>query len=130
MSAPYAPSTAQKYPAHTRPLAQAEVEERIQRVIEEMERHTEEYDDLSSRAANADADYKRQSARALLAVIQHGEKMTVSERGARADLMCEEEYRAHLLATAARNSKREYLTTLRAHLDALRTLNASIRGQA
>ena len=114
---------------HTRPLAQAEVEIRIQDVIEEMERATEAYDDIAREAAEREADYKRVAATAHLAVIQHGEKMTVSERQARADLMCADEYKHHLIATAARNSKREYLLTLRAHLDALRTLNASIRGQ-
>jgi hypothetical protein len=114
---------------HTRPLTQVEVEERIANVIEEMERHTEEYEDVAREAAETEADYRRQSATALLAVIQHGERMTVGERSARADLMCHDLYKAHLVATAARNSKREYLATLRAHLDALRTLNASIRGQ-
>jgi pyruvate kinase len=114
---------------HTRPLTQVEVEERIATVIEAMETHTEDYDDLARRAAEAEADYRRQSATALLAVIQHSDKMTVGERGARADLMCAAEHKEYLIATAARNSKREYLLTLRAHLDALRTLNASIRGQ-
>ncbi|HSV39800.1 MAG TPA: hypothetical protein VLI04_13670 [Nocardioidaceae bacterium] len=114
---------------NTRPLTQVEVEERIDHVIEEMERHTEEFEDIARTAAEAEADYRRQSATAVLAVIQHGEKMTVGERGARADLMCAAEYKHHLVTTAARNSKREYLQTLRAHLDALRTLNASIRGQ-
>lgn len=113
----------------TRPLTQVEVEESIARVIEEMESHTEEYETLSIQAAEADADYKRKSAHALLAVIEHGQKMTVAERMARADLMCNDEYRTHLITVASRNSKREYLTSLRAHLDALRTLNASIRGQ-
>jgi hypothetical protein len=114
---------------HTRPLTQVEVEERIAHVIEAMEIHTEEYETLAHNAAEAEADFRRQSATALLAVIQHGEKMTVSERQARADLYCADDHKKHLIATAARNSKREYLLTLRAHLDALRTLNASIRGQ-
>jgi len=114
---------------HTRPLTQVEVEERIAHVIDAMEIHTEEYDTLARDAAEAEADYRKQAATAMLAVIQHGEKMTVGERAARADLYCADEHRTHLIATAARNSKREYLLTLRAHLDALRTLNASIRGQ-
>jgi hypothetical protein len=114
---------------HTRPLTQVEVEERIATVLEAMELHTEEYEDLARNAAEAEADFRKQSATALLAVIQHGDKMTVAERQARADLYCADDHKAHLIATAARNSKREYLLSIRAHLDALRTLNASIRGQ-
>jgi hypothetical protein len=114
---------------HTRPLAQAEVEARIQRVIEAMERHTEDYDDIAHEAAVAEADYRKERAMTLLAVITHGDKQTVGEREARVDAACAEAYKRHLTTTAARNSKREYLQTLRAHLDALRTLNASVRAQ-
>lgn len=113
----------------TRPLSQVEVELDIAAVVEDMEKHTEEYDDIAREAAEAEADYKRDAAHALLAVIEHSGKMTVGERQARADLMVAGAYKRHLVTTAARNSKREYLQTLRAHLDALRTLNASIRGQ-
>lgn len=113
----------------TRPLSQVEVEERIQRVIERMEEETDAYDEIARDAAEAEADYKRGAARALLAVINAGEKMTVAERQARADLLVADDYRKHLITTAARNSKREHLQTLRAHLDSLRTLNASIRQQ-
>jgi hypothetical protein len=114
---------------HTRPLAQAEIEFRIQDVIEEMERATEAYDDIAREAAEAEADYKRQHAMGVLAVINHGDKMTVGEREARVDLHCADAYKKHLIQQAARNSRREHLQTLRAHLDALRTLNASVRVQ-
>jgi len=114
---------------HTRPLSQVEVEERIQAVIERMEEETEAYDDVAQAAAEAEADYRRDSARALLAVINAGEKQTVAERQARADLLTADAHKNHLITQAARNSKREHLQTLRAHLDSLRTLNASIRGQ-
>jgi hypothetical protein len=117
------------YFRHTRPLAQAEVEERIQAVIERMESATEEYDDIAREAAEAEADYRLQHGRARLAVIQHGDKMTVGERDARVDVMTTDAHKDHLIKQAARNSKREHLLTLRAHLDSLRTLNASIRNQ-
>lgn len=115
---------------HARPLAQAEVEERIAAVIESMETWTDSYDLIAQEAAEAEADYRLEAARARLAVIQHGEKMTVGERDARVDVMTTDSHKRHLIKTAARNSAREHLQTLRAHLDALRTLNASIRGQA
>lgn len=115
---------------HTRPLSQVEIEDRIQNVIEEMERATEEYESMSKDAAEAEADYKNRVAMATLAVIEHqADKMTVGEREARVTLMCKDEHKTHLISAATRNSRREYLTTLRAHLDALRTLNASVRGQ-
>jgi hypothetical protein len=114
---------------HSRPLSQVEVEERIQAVIERMETETEEYDDIAREAAEAEADYRYQAAHARLAVIQHGDKMTVGERDARVDVMTKDSHKDHLIKTAARNSKREHLQTLRAHLDSLRTLNASIRNQ-
>jgi len=115
---------------HTRPLSLVEVEERIQRVMDAMEEETEEYDDIARSAALAEAEYRRQSAYALLAVIEHGDKMTVAERQARADLMSHDAHKDHLIRQATRNSKREHLQTLRGILDSLRTLNASIRGQS
>ena len=114
---------------HTRPLSQVEIEERIQSVLDRMESDTEEYDDIAQRAAVAEAHYRREAAMARLAVIQHGEKMTVGERDARVDMMSADAHKDYLITQAARNSKREHLQTLRAHLDALRTLNASVRGQ-
>ena len=114
---------------HTRPLSLVEVEERIQRVMDAMEEETEEFDDIARDAAIAEAEYRRQSAFALLSIIEHGGKMTVGERDARVDAMTAEVHKDHLIRQAARNSKREHLQTLRATLDSLRTLNASVRGQ-
>lgn len=114
---------------HTRPLSQVEVEQGIARVIEQMEQETEDYDDISRAAAEAEADYKREVAMTTLAVIHHSEKMSAKERDAKIDLTVADAHKRHLTTQAARNSKREHLQTLRAHLDALRTLNASIRGQ-
>jgi len=90
---------------------------------------SEEYDDLADAAAEAEADFKRAQATATIDIADAGLKMTVGEREARVEMISNDAYRTHLVATARRNAKREYLQTLRAHLDALRTLNASIRGQ-
>lgn len=113
---------------HSRPISQVEIEHKIIDIIETTEQATEEFEDLSRDAAEAEADYKRKQAHATLAVIEHG-KMTVGEREARVTLMCADEHRHFLVMQAARNSKREYLLSLRGHLDALRTLNASVRNQ-
>jgi len=114
---------------HTRPLSQVEVETRIARVIDVMETATEEYEDLAVAAAESEADYKRAHATATIDIAETGIKYTVGERDARAEMITNDALRTHLVATARRNARREYLQTLRAHLDALRTLNASIRGQ-
>ena len=114
---------------HTRPLAQVEIEERIIAVIEQLELQTEEYDDISRKAAEAEADYRKLHAMTMLGIIQHGEKMTAYERSARCELATAESHRRYLIRQAARNSRRESLLSLRDHLDALRTLNASVRAQ-
>jgi len=115
---------------HLRPLAAVEVEERIQQVMEAMESATEDYDALAQSAAEAEADYKRDYARAVLAVITHGEgKMTVLEREARVTLHAADALRHHLICQAARNASREHLLTMRSHMEALRTLASNIRAQ-
>lgn len=115
---------------HLRPLSLVEIEERIQIVMDELESETEAFDEIAREAAEAEADYRKQSAMAMLAVLQHGEqKMTVGERAARVDTMSADAHKEFLIKQAARNSKREHLQTLRGIMDALRTLNASVRGQ-
>lgn len=114
---------------YTRPLSAVEIELRIQAVIDELESATERFDDLAKHAAEAEADYREAHAICLLEVANTGIKMTVDERNARVDAQTSEEYRVHLITQAARNSAREGLTSMRYHLDALRTLSASVRGQ-
>jgi len=115
---------------HLRPLAAVEVEERIQQVMEAMESATEDYDALLNSAAEAEANYKRDYAHAVLAVITHSEsKMTVLEREARVTLHSADALRNHLISQAARNACREHLLTLRSHMEALRTLASNIRSQ-
>ena len=115
---------------HTRPLSQVEIEQKIMSVIEELERQTEEYDDIAQAAAEAEADYKRDYARMVLAVVSSAEgKMTVDERTARVEASTTDAHRNYLIRQAARNARRESLLSLRDHLDALRTLSASVRAQ-
>lgn len=116
--------------AHTRPLSQVEIEQRILRVIDEIEERAEEFEDLANAAAEAEADYRRDAALTLLACIQRADhKMTVDERSATVDAAVTASHRKYLTTQAARNSCRESLLGLRGHLDALRTLNASVRAQ-
>lgn len=110
-------------------LTRVEVESRICRLTDALEERTEDYRRLSHAAADAEAKYRAHHAMCTLAIINGAsdKKMTVDERAARADASSNEEYRTFLIATAARNSCRESLLSLRTTLDALRTLAASIR---
>jgi len=109
------------------PISQADVEQRMVDVDDALAEATNDYAVLCDDAAEAEADYKEHLARALLAVAQTGTGGTVSERQARADLICAEEFRAFKVADARRQSCREALLSYRSRLDALRTLNANIR---
>lgn len=115
---------------HTRPLTQVEVESRIAHLVDAMEEATDTFEDLARKSANAEADFRKHSALAIIAQIQHGEKMTVGERTARAEVMSSDDHRAYLIARAARDACREHLTTMREQLNALRTVAANIRGQS
>lgn len=110
-------------------LTRVEVEMRICRMTDALEERTADYQRLAQAAAEAEAKYRGHHAMCTLAIINGSsdKKMTVDERAARADASSNEEYRAFLIATAARNSCRESLLSIRTNLDALRTLAASIR---
>jgi uncharacterized protein YjiK len=115
---------------HTRPLAAVEIEQRIIAVIDALETKTEEYAELASKAAIAEADYKREYAITVLAVIRDAqEKLTVDMRTAQVEALTADAHRRFLYAQAVRNSGREALISMREHLDALRTLSASVRAQ-
>lgn len=110
-------------------LTRVEVESRICAMTDALEERTEDYARLSREAALAEASYRAHHAMVTLAIINGAadKKMTVDERAARADASSSEEYRTYLITTAARNSCRESLLSIRTNLDALRTLAASIR---
>lgn len=110
-----------------RVLSQVEVEERICNVLEELDRRTHDFDDIAKRAAEAEADYRLDHARTILAVIHHGDKQTALERGARADIHSAQTHKDYLTLKASRDSCRESLVSLREQLNALRTLAANQR---
>jgi hypothetical protein len=110
-------------------LTQGQVEAHLEALMVAMEDATAAFADIARRAAEAEADYKRDRDYATIALIEHGSKMTIPEREARVGAHTEDARRAYLLATAAKDSGREHLTTLRYRQDALRTLGANIRSQ-
>lgn len=112
-----------------RPLIQAEVEQGILNLSNALEDSTEEYATLSDVAAEAEADFKLKMARAIIGMSASGIKATAQEKQARADLQAAEELRAWKIAEARRQAAKEHLLSLRARLDALRSLSANIRAQ-
>jgi hypothetical protein len=110
-------------------LTQGEVEQAIHDLSQELESTTYAYAELSDAAAEAEADYKLRQARVTVALADSNTKMTAQERQARAELTAAEELRRWKLAEARRQACKEALLTLRARLDAMRSLSANLRHQ-
>ena len=113
----------------TRLLSQADIEIEIMRLSEELESETYRYADIADLAATAEADYKLEAAKLLVAISNTPTKMTAVEKQARVDLQCEPTYRVWKINEARRQASKEALLSLRARLDSLRTLSANIRNQ-
>lgn len=111
-------------------LNPVEIENAIIQICDEIEKETEQYAELSEQAADTEAKYKYVYARAHVEMAASmANKMTVTERQCRADLIAESEFRVYRINEARRQASREALLSLRARLDALRTLSANLRHQ-
>lgn len=112
------------------PISAVDIEYQILDICDAIEAETEQYSMLSELAANAEAKYKLTYAKALVDMAANrSSKMTVQEKQARADLISNDEFRVFKISEARRVSSKEGLLSLRARLDALRTLSASLRHQ-
>lgn len=89
-----------------------------------LESATRDYRDSLHDEAMADANYKRAWSRVFLAAS--GARYI---KEAAADDQCADEYEAKLVSAARCKALKEYLWTIRARLDALRSLNTNIRAQ-
>lgn len=121
--------------SRTRPLSQVEIEIAIAQIVEDLETTTEEYAQLADAEAIAESIYKDKLHTALVhwaasdTVLANGKRPPVSWCDAQANLTAKNEARTYRLAAAVLRACRESLTTKRARLDALRTLNANVREQ-
>ena len=113
----------------TRVLTQGQIEDHILSIAEELEEQTYEYARLSEIAAEAEADYKRAASSKYVQLVTLPTKISVVEKQARVDTATEGEFRTWKIAEARRQACREALLSLRARLDALRTLSANVRHQ-
>ena len=113
-----------------RTLSPVDVEFSILDLCDALEAETEQYASLSEGAASAEADYKLKYAKTHVQLAaSKNVKMTVHERQAIADLQSNDEFRIFKINEARRQSSKEALLSIRARLDALRTLSASLRNQ-
>jgi hypothetical protein len=106
------------------PISQVEVEEEMLRLIDLLEEDTEAFERLAEDEAKKSALYKANWAKEYLAA-----KGSIKEREAWADYKMSEESYDWKISEALVKAKREKLSSLRASIDALRTLNANVRHQ-
>lgn len=105
------------------PLSQVSVEREILRVAGLLDHQVGEIAKRARAAASAEVDHKLAHAKALL----RQEGGTVAEREARALIECAETYALHKGADAVLLAAQEAGRSLRAQIDALRTLAANQR---
>lgn len=98
-------------------------------VLDEMEKATDVFGAAIDRTAVAEAEYRLAHAQATinLAASPLAGKMTVATRDAHALIQSRHEYEIWMVYAAASEAAKQYLYTLRARLEALRTLNANVR---
>lgn len=110
-------------------LTQGDIERNIIALSDQLEEQTYMYSRLSDEAAEAEADYKLEAGRQLIGLIASGSKMTAQEKQARVDVGCSQTFRDWKIAEARRQSCKEALLSLRARIDAQRSLAANVRHQ-
>lgn len=110
-------------------LTQADIEDMILNVADELEAETERYATICDEAARAEADWKYRSARSFIVLSEGEARMTAAEKDHRVTLANFSELRQYKLLEARRTASKEALNSLRARLDSLRTLSANVRSQ-
>lgn len=108
----------------TAPISQVEIEERILRLLDDLEYHTEAFESLAEDSAKKESRLKGEWAKEYLSA-----KGSIREREAWADYKLADMDFDYKCAEALVKAKREKLLTLRTEVDALRTLNANVRVQ-
>jgi len=113
------------------PIIQTEVEQLMAVLGRELEEGTEQYAKIAEERAVAEADYKERYHTALVrqadSQYDHGLKFTASQKEARAALVAKEELRRFKLLEAREKATQQFLISIRARLDSLRTMAANVR---
>ncbi len=112
------------------PIIQTEVEQLMAVLGRELEEGTEQYAKIIEERAVAEADYKE---RYHTALVRQAEtpydtvKYTAAQKEARAALVAKEELRRFKLLEAREKAAQQFLISIRARLDSLRTMAANVR---
>jgi hypothetical protein len=106
------------------PISQIEIEQELVRLMDALEEETEHFETLAMDLAKKEALYKTNWAKEYLSA-----KGSIKEREAWADYKMDQEVFEYKCAEALVKSKREKLLSIRASMDAIRTLNANVRTQ-
>jgi len=106
------------------PISQIDIEQELIRLMDSLEEETEQFESLSMDMAKKESFYKANWAREYLSA-----KGSIKEREAWADYKLDQEHFEYKCAEALVKSKREKLSSVRASMDAIRTLNANVRSQ-
>lgn len=106
-----------------------EIDRELVRLYDRLEERTDDYAEAVTRAAVADAAYRRLYAESMLQVIDDtaGRRTTVQEREARVDLACADAYSAKAITEATSKSVRASINSLQTQIDVARTIAASLR---
>jgi len=106
------------------PISQVEIEQELLRFMDMLENETEVFEVLAVDAAKKESLYKSNWAKEYLSA-----KGSIKEREAWADYKMDTFNYEHKIAEALVKTKRESLLSIRASMDAMRTLNANVRAQ-
>lgn len=114
------------------PMNPLQVEAEIMRLSSLLEDRVSDFTQAIRAAAEAEAEWKRSFAVAMLDVIESatGSRMTVAEREARVEVMTSDQHRVYLITTATSKAVKEALNALGSQIEALRTLSANHRALA
>lgn len=108
----------------TSPISQVEIEQELIRLMDKLEEETEQFETIAMDCAKKEALYKSNWAKEYLSA-----KGSIKEREAWADYKMDQQNFEYKCAEALVKSKREILLSIRASMDAIRTLNANVRTQ-
>lgn len=108
----------------TSPISQVDIEEELIRLINKLESETEQFEVVAIDSSKKEALYKSNWAKEYLSA-----KGSIKEREAWADYKMDQQNFEYKCAEALVKAKRELLLSIRASMDAIRTLNANVRTQ-
>jgi|GEM_PF-5365893 len=112
-------------------LIQTDVENLMVKLGKQLEEGTEEFSKLAEEKAIAESEYKERYWTALVRQIDSDgtgmHRLTAVQKEARASLMAREEFRRFKLMEAREKAAQQFLITIRARLDSLRTIAANVR---